>query len=265
MKYLVIIFAFVVVSCKNSIKQVETDSLWLKRNTFLSDPTFNDINYQKSEFEKYDGLWTCVKTIRSKDRKTEFPKYTDLLFSEGKAWMLDYPCSWNMQWYAEDVHFRNDSIFFSTKDRVYIQKSKIEFRGDTLVIFEDNYGGESNFYMEKQYNPTTLAELKEKEFNEACFNGRWKLTEIGDGGSESWVIKDGYLDHVPRILNFSKTEFLVNDMYLQSTNDPDIKFEILQYDRHFSERYGEDAFLWIKELKEIDGIEYHYLYEPVSN
>lgn len=272
MKYPILIFALVVISCKNSNTQSEEvsiltkkDSLWLKRNAFLSDPTFHNQKYQESEFKKYEGLWTCVKTIQNRDGKTEFPKYIDLLFAEEKAWALDYPCSWNMQTYAEDVYFRNDSIFFSTKDRVYIEKSQIEFRGDTLVIFGDNYGGGSKFYLKKQYDSTVLATLKEKEFNADCFKGKWELVVIGDGASDTWIIKDGYLDHVPRILDFSETEFIVDDMQLISINDTNIKFKILQYDRNFSEYYGEDAFLWIMELEAINGIEYHYSYQPVSN
>jgi hypothetical protein len=263
MKYIYIFFTLCFISC-NSDSDTKKDSLWVERNTFLEHPIFHNKAYQENEFSKYKGLWTCVREERNKENKVTTPKYLDLLFANGKAWMIDYPCSWNMQGYAEDVHFRNDSIFFSTADRVYIEKKQVEFRKDTLVIFGTNNYDESNYYLRKPFESIILAELKKKQFNEECFLGKWELTQIGNGYSDTWVIQDGFLDHVPRELDFSSQKFNINRIYLTSAANQNIKFEILQFDRSYSEHYGEESMLWIKEIKEIDGIEYHYMFEPIK-
>jgi hypothetical protein len=132
-------------------RRARNDSLWQDRNQFLSDPIFADSTYQDSVFSIYEGLWECVKIVRNYNVDIKTPKYQDLLLSDGKALPLDYPCSWTGQ--EEDVHFRDDSIFFSA-DRVYIEKKAIEFRGDTLVIFSHEKHGKSHFYIKKKIRLT---------------------------------------------------------------------------------------------------------------
>lgn len=263
MKYIAIFFTLFLISC-NSNNDKRKEALWLERNSFLEHPIFHDKTFQETEFNKYDGLWTCIREERNSDEKVTTPMYLDLLFDEGKAWMIDYPCSWNMQGYAENVHFRNDSIFFSTEDRVYIEKKQIEFRGDTLVIFGTNDYDESNYYLKKSFDSTTLAELKKKRFNSECISGKWQLTQIGNGRSDTWKIQDNFLEHVPRELDFDSPTFNTNGIYLTNSSNQDVKFEILQFDRSYSEHYGEESMLWLKEIKEIDGVEYHYMFEPIK-
>ncbi len=183
-----------------------------------------------------------------------------MLFAEGKAWLLDYPCSWDMQDYAETVHFRNDSIFFSTSNRVYIEKKQIQLKNDTLAIFGTNDYDESHYYVRKSFDNKTLLELKSKGFNEKCISGRWVLTDIGDGYSDNWVIQDGFLDHVPRELEFGSEQYIIDGKYLVNDLNRRVKFEVHQFDRYS----GEESMLFVKELDKINGIEYHYTYEPVN-
>jgi hypothetical protein len=238
-------------------RRARNDSLWQDRNQFLSDPIFADSTYQDSVFNIYEGLWACVKIVRNYDGDIKIPKYQDLLLSDGKAWGLDYPCSWNGN--VENIHFRNDSVFFN-EDRVYIEKKPIEFRGDTLVIFSDKKHEKSHFYVKKEYEPEILASLKAKGFNPTCFQGKWELAHIEDNQSGSWAVREGSFDRVPRILNFDESQVIIDGMLLSTLDHPEIKFEIVQYDRIYSEVDGHMSYLLIKELNKINGIAYYYEY-----
>ncbi len=260
MKYSCIILTIFLLSCSTTVQKNE----WKEKKVFLSDSVFLDDDFQKNEFAKYEGLWSCVREERNSDGEVVFPKYCDLLLSDRKAWRLDYPCSWTMQNYFEDVYLKNDSIFFSTKDRLYIERKKIQIKNDTLVIFGAENYDESKYYVRKAYDSLTLSNLKLKGFNEKCILGKWELKIIGDGASQTWVISDGFLDHVPRNINFSLKEFTMKDGYLLNTKNQQTRFKILQFDRSYSNYYGEETFLTVKELQEIDGVEYHYDYDKIK-
>lgn len=241
------------------IRKAKEDSLWQVRNDFLNDSIFIDLNYQDSLFKAYEGLWKCVKIEENRYATVKYPTNRDILFSENKMWYLDYPCS--MDGYKEDVHLRNDSIFLSTPYRVYIEKKRIEFRSDTLVIFSDRIHGQSKFYLKKEYDEQLISELREKRFNSTCIQGDWSLASINDGGSDEWVIKDGYHTHVPRHINFESGDVKIQGIYLITSDLPIGKFEILQFSRYFDEKYGETGILEVKELEKRNGIHYHYSFE----
>jgi hypothetical protein len=267
MKYLIALPILILISCSGgaesnfvSEQTSREDSLRQVTMQFLNHPVFKDQDYQSKEFQKYEGLWNCLKIVRHRDNQVKFPKYSDLLFSEAKAWPLDYPCSWTHKSLSDDVFFRNDSIFFSHENRYFADGFRIEFSSDTLIL-AGFY--ETTYYLRKPYDSLILADLKEREFNEKCFTEKWELYQIDSGLSDTWSIKDGFLDHVPRQLDFSTNEFVVEGIYLTSTTNPNIKFEIIQFDRSFSEFDGESSFLNIKEMNEIDGNMYFYSYWPI--
>ena len=238
------------------------DSLWFKRNQFLSHPIFLNDVYQDSIGTIYHGLWRSVKIENNRTGKVEIPENRDRFIGDSKYYWMDYPC--NTQGYYTDIHFRGDSVFFSTEDRVYIEKKRIEFRGDTLVIFGTNKWDEAEFFIKVEHDQKTISELKKKGFNSKCLNGVWKLHGITDGRSDSWVIDEKILPHIPREFNFKEDSISFNGQNLIFSSDTIVSLEILQYNRGYSAEDGFLETLWLMEHYEINGIQYHYDYIKVS-
>jgi len=251
------------ISSKHNLNYKD-DSLWQERNNFLSHPVFQNQSYQDSILDIYQGLWRCVKTVRNRDGKVEYPNFMDRFITDSKFHWIDYPCSSNG--YYTDIHFRNDSIFFSRENRVYIEKKKIEFKEDTLVIFGTKKSDEYEYFIRVEYDTTIISKLNKYSYNHQCIEGTWELDMIGDGGSDSWVIQDGYLEHVPRKIDFSDKKFRFDGEYLVNTSNPEIKFQVLQFDRgmYYPEKNPGDFFA-VRELKKIKGIVYYYHFIKTGN
>ncbi|MFT5819641.1 MAG: hypothetical protein ACI8ZM_000866 [Crocinitomix sp.] len=243
-------------------RDARNDSLLKVRNDFLGHPAFKDSIYQDSLFQTFEGVWKCVRTEQPIYDKINNPHYLDVYFAKGKMWYLDYPCS--MDGYNEDVHLRNDSIFFSTNDRVYIEKKRVEFRGDTLCILSDRKHAVLSYYTQQDLDTTILSELMIKRFNPTGIQGKYELAHIENNESDDWAITDGFLDHVPRLLNFDSEAIKIDGKYLLTGPKFQTKFEIMGYTRFYNKLEGEVAYIDLKELEAINGIEYYYSYEMIK-
>ena len=143
-------------------------------------------------------------------------------------------------------------------------KKGVKLHGETPCVLSDLKYDKSTYYVCQKMDRLILSVLMENIFNPACIQGTFELAHIDNHQSDSWAITDGFLAHIPRTLNIDSTNIKIEGKYLLIGSKPQVKFEIDSYDRYYDKLEGEVAYLDLKELEPINGIQYYYSFEMLE-